>query len=203
MRLFACLRHRGMCSPHRHPARVAPDFFSRKRNREKKRRRGELLVPLSTPLQKGGLFMGPPHFLVVIDSLCGYLSCMAVQRFPHRQEAHFKWHQAGAIPPQQKFSPVAHWGSAEGAAPPLRFLSHRFLWQRKRCPRWVSGPRGERKNPPTWLGHSFLFQEWSAAGVPSGFTRPRWRKENFVSEHTTATKMRTKPIINRPVNGSP
>ena len=37
----------------------APFLFA-KRNGGKKRRRGELLVPLSTPLQKGGLFGGRP-----------------------------------------------------------------------------------------------------------------------------------------------
>ena len=97
---------------------MAPDFFSRKRNRGKKRRRGELLVPLSTPLQKGGLLRGPPHFLAVTCSFCGYLSCMAVQRFPHRRKAWFKWHRTGAIPPQQKFSPVAHWGECRGGSAP-------------------------------------------------------------------------------------
>ena len=145
-----------LCSPHGpltqrgRPARVAPDFFSRKRNRGKKRRRGELLVPLSTPLQKGGLLRGPPHFLAVTCSFCGYLFCMAVQRFPHRRKAWFKWHQAGAILPQQNFSRDAHWGECRGGSapsvlsfPPLSLAKKAVLPPSRRPVR-----RGQK--PPAW-----------------------------------------------------
>ena len=140
-----------------------PDFFSRKRNRGKKRRRGELLVPLSTPLQKGGLFRGPPHLWVQIYSFfCGNrLSQMGVTCLARQYNTLLiggKLRSDGTAPAQflrrRTLARLRIGGSAKGAAPPLRFLSYRFLWQRKRCPRWVSGPsraggpRGERT--PAW-----------------------------------------------------
>ena len=92
-------------------------LFAEKKPGKEKAERGTSRSPLHSP-PKGRPFNGAAPFFAVTDSLCGYLSCMAVQRFPHRRKAWFKWHRTGAIPPQQKFSPVAHWGECRGGSAP-------------------------------------------------------------------------------------
>ena len=122
-----CSQHGGLSSPDGPLIQRGPDFFSRKRNRGKKRRRGELLVPLSTPLQKGGLFRGPPHLWVQIYGFfCGNrlsqieVTCLAWQyntfliggTLRSNGAELGKFHRSGTL------ARMRIGGSAEGAAPP-------------------------------------------------------------------------------------
>ena len=69
-----------------------------------------------------------------------------------------KWHRTGAIPPQEKLSPVAHWGECRGGSAPSALSFPPLSLQRKRCPRWVSGPCGEHTKTPDWTGSEEIFQ---------------------------------------------
>ncbi len=172
----------GVSSPDWRPAWTAPDFFSWKRNRGKKRRRGELLVPLSTLLQKGGLFMGPPHFLAVTFSLCGYLSCMAVQRYPHRHQGWLLAPPGWGNTSAAELKPGSVLGECRGGYPPSALSFPPLSLQRKRCPVRVGRPRGERKNLPAWPGRRFL---QAAGGSCSCFKKRRLRKRE---RRVTTTK---------------
>ena len=108
-------------------------FLFSKRNRGKKRRRGELLVPLSTPLQR--------------TAISGAALIAGVQRFPDRRKA-WNWpRRTLEILPQKNESRGAFWGSPEGGIPPLGFLSHRFLCKESGAPA-EQAARPARTNPP-------------------------------------------------------
>ena len=156
-----------------------PDFFSRKRNRGKKRRRGELLVPLSTPHQKGGLLKGaapfcgcgPPVFAVTCLAW-QYNAALIGGQLGSNGNRLVQSHRSRTL------AGVRIGGSAEGATPPLRFLSHRFLWQRKRCPVRGGRPCGEHKKGSLLQGCPFFktmdFTCPRSRRCPGRSSAPRW-----------------------------
>ncbi|OUQ22449.1 hypothetical protein B5E80_13795 [Flavonifractor sp. An135] len=98
----------------------APFLFA-KRNGGKKRRRGELLVPLSTPLQKGGLFGGRPI-------LAGY-NAFRIGGKPGIGHAMLWKYRRSGMKAGMRLGEVQR-----GVSPPLGFLSHRFLCKESGAP---------------------------------------------------------------------
>ena len=124
-------------------------LFAEKKPGKEKAERGTSRPPLHSP-PKGRPTGGrpnkgqkPPVFAV---------TCLAWQynAFLIGRKLPPKWHRTGAIPPQRKFSPVAHWGECRGGSAPSA-LSFPPLSLAKKAVLPPSRRPVRRGHPPAWL----------------------------------------------------
>ncbi len=120
-----------------------PISFRRKETGERKGGEGNFSFPSPLPSKRAAFLWGRPIFwqwLTVFAVTClawQYNAFLIGGKLGSNGTGLAQSHRRGNL------ARLRIGGSAEGAAPPLRFLSHRFLWQRKRCSRRAGGPCGE------------------------------------------------------------
>ena len=142
-----------MRSPRGPPTRREHRFLCQRKRWERKRRGGAapsalppMRIPAKVPLRRD--FPSSVPFERSFPPMRAALYCHARQVTAKTGGPH---PQNGAAPFKR---PPFWWGVERGTrSSPLRLFFPRFLFREKKSgPRWVSAPRGERKNSPAWLG---------------------------------------------------
>ena len=145
-------------------------LFAEKKPGKEKAERGTSRSPLHSPPKGRPFKWGRPNkgqSLTIFAATClawQYNAFLIGGKLPP------KWHRTGAIPPQQTFSPVAHWGECRGGSPLCAFFPTAFFGKESGAPPAQGARAASTKSPG--LAGVFHHTTWSRMPVRRAMAMP-------------------------------